>query len=64
MRFPRLTGLKSERNSLEDPYDMEYALDSPEETEQKRRKCELVPMPVHDPIYGRDGPMQQVWKAA
>lgn len=49
---------------MEKPYDMEYALDSPEETEQKRRQCELVPMPVHDPIYGKDGPMQQIYKAA
>lgn len=43
---------------------MEHALDSLEETEAKRRKCELVPTPLHDPIYGKDGPMQQIWKAA
>ncbi|KAJ5168938.1 uncharacterized protein N7482_004532 [Penicillium canariense] len=55
--------LLNDQNSIDEPYDMEYALDSPEDTEKKRRKCELVPVPVHDPIYGKEGPMQEIWAA-
>ncbi|KAJ5539349.1 hypothetical protein N7513_007681 [Penicillium frequentans] len=51
------------QNSIDEPYDMEYALDSVEETDEKRKKCELVPVPVHDPIYGKEGPMIQIWNS-
>lgn len=54
--------LESEMNSREEPYGMEDACDSPAETIRKRQICELVPVPVHDPICGEDGPMQQIWR--
>ncbi|KAL0931429.1 cupin domain protein [Colletotrichum truncatum] len=55
--FYGLTGF----NSLEEPYDMEYALDSVEETERKRERCERVPGPEFDPVYGKEGPMPRLW---
>ncbi|KAJ6032726.1 hypothetical protein N7540_003458 [Penicillium herquei] len=53
----------NDRNSLEEPYDMEYATDSIDITNQKRKNCEQVPVPVHDPIYGEGGPMIKIWKS-
>lgn len=50
------------RNSLKVPYDMEYGFDSVEETEKKRQQCELVPPPKDDPLYGKEGPVTQLWK--
>ncbi|KAF7533620.1 hypothetical protein G7054_g6918 [Neopestalotiopsis clavispora] len=50
------------RNSTEEPYDMEYALDSVEVTCEKRKICELVPTPIHDPIYGKTGPLPELWR--
>lgn len=41
---------------------MEYALDSVEVTNQTHQKCELVPVPVHDMIYGKEGPVARIWK--
>ncbi|KAB8207238.1 hypothetical protein BDV34DRAFT_223803 [Aspergillus parasiticus] len=52
----------NDRNSLEEPYDIEYALDSVEETDRMREKCRQVPLPVHDPIYGKEGPLLSAWK--
>ncbi|KAJ5093272.1 hypothetical protein N7456_009133 [Penicillium angulare] len=52
----------SERNSIDQLFDMENAMDSVEETNQKRENCKLVPVPVHDLIYGKEGPMVQIWK--
>ncbi|KAI0153864.1 hypothetical protein BJ166DRAFT_594993 [Pestalotiopsis sp. NC0098] len=52
----------NERNSREEPYDMEYARDSEEVTLEKRKICELVPTPVHDPIYGKTGPLTSLWR--
>lgn len=40
---------------------MEYALDSVEETDKMREKCRQVPSPVHDSIYGKEGPLLNVW---
>ncbi|KAK1613494.1 hypothetical protein BDP81DRAFT_443810 [Colletotrichum phormii] len=56
--FYALTGF----NSREEPYDMEYALDSVEETDEKRWRCEKVPGPIKDPLYGEAGPMPSLWK--
>lgn len=53
---------KTGRNSVEVPYDMEYGFDSVEETDKKRQLCELVPAPEDDPLYGRGGPVTQLWK--
>ncbi|TEA15694.1 Uncharacterized protein C8034_v002302 [Colletotrichum sidae] len=58
--FYALTGF----NSLEEPYDMEYALDSVEETNKKRERCEKVPGPALDPLYGKEGPMTKLWQNA
>lgn len=41
---------------------MEYGFDSVEETENKRQRCELVPPPEDDPLYGKGGPVTQLWK--
>ncbi|KAJ5726755.1 uncharacterized protein N7483_008112 [Penicillium malachiteum] len=54
---------QNDQNSLKEPYNMEYATDSIEITNQKRGKCELVPVPAHDPIYGEEGPMIKIWKS-
>ncbi|PYH66894.1 cupin domain-containing protein [Aspergillus vadensis CBS 113365] len=52
----------NDKNSREQPWDYEEALDSPEETDRKRIVCESVPTPVHDPIYGKEGHLPVVWK--
>ncbi|RAH77850.1 hypothetical protein BO86DRAFT_422017 [Aspergillus japonicus CBS 114.51] len=51
----------NDRNSRENPYDMEYALESVEETEKKRVLCRQVPVPLHDPIYGTEG-IPRIWR--
>ncbi|KAL3296452.1 cupin domain protein [Colletotrichum asianum] len=56
--FYALTGF----NTVEEPYDMEYALDSEEETAKKREMCERVPGPEFDPVYGKEGSMPKLWK--
>ncbi|KAI5461597.1 hypothetical protein BGZ63DRAFT_424473 [Mariannaea sp. PMI_226] len=56
--FYSLTNL----NSREEPWDMQLALGTEEETNEMREKCRQVPTPVHDPIYGKDGPMPSIWK--
>lgn len=60
----RCVGMSAQtgRNSLEVPYDMEYGFDSVEETDKKRQRCELVPPPEDDPLYGKGGPVTQLWK--
>ncbi|RAH66407.1 cupin domain-containing protein [Aspergillus aculeatinus CBS 121060] len=51
----------NDRNSRESPYDMEYALDSVEKTDEKRHMCRQVPVPAHDPIYGTEG-IPRIWR--
>ncbi|RAK80136.1 cupin domain-containing protein [Aspergillus fijiensis CBS 313.89] len=51
----------NDRNSSESPYNMEYALDSIEKTDEKRQMCRQVPVPAHDPIYGTEG-IPRIWR--
>ncbi|GAQ40486.1 hypothetical protein AtubIFM55763_003190 [Aspergillus tubingensis] len=52
----------NDKNSREQPWDYEEALDSPEETNRKRTICDSVPTPALDPIYGNEGHLSIVWK--
>ncbi|KAE8154615.1 hypothetical protein BDV25DRAFT_135783 [Aspergillus avenaceus] len=52
----------NERSSEEEPYDMHYGLGSVKETEEMRVKCEMVATPLHDPVYGKGGPMCTLWR--
>lgn len=53
---------QNDKNSREQPWDYEEALDSPEETNRKRTICDSVPTPALDPIYGNEGHLSIVWK--
>lgn len=54
---------RSEFNSDEHPWDSNDADKSVEGTNEDRKRCERVPIPERDPLYGREGPLLDLWKA-
>lgn len=55
--------MQSEFNSDEHPWDSNDADKSVEGTNEDRKRCERVPIPERDPLYGREGPLLDLWKA-
>jgi uncharacterized protein YjlB len=40
---------------------MNLALGTAEETNEMRERIKQIATPVHDPIYGKEGPMPRIW---
>lgn len=43
---------------------MNYGLQPEVETAELAAKCNQVPIPTLDPLYGHDGPLPRLWREA
>jgi uncharacterized protein YjlB len=42
-------------------WDNNFCKAGPEETQEKARVARSVPVPEYDPIYGKGGPLVEIW---